>query len=56
MAWLASPSDPGIQDVRRRVFHVLASRATSTMSRGVFAWAERETPHDERSTSRPDVP
>ena len=27
MAWLASPSDPGIQDVRRRVFHALASRA-----------------------------
>jgi alkyl sulfatase BDS1-like metallo-beta-lactamase superfamily hydrolase len=51
MAWLASPSDPGIQDVRRRVFHALASRATSTMSRGVFRWAERETSSDEHSSS-----
>jgi alkyl sulfatase BDS1-like metallo-beta-lactamase superfamily hydrolase len=51
MAWLASPSDPGIQDVRRRVFHALASRATSTMSRGVFSWAERETSGDDDSSS-----
>jgi alkyl sulfatase BDS1-like metallo-beta-lactamase superfamily hydrolase len=51
MAWLASPADPGVQDVRRRVFHVLASRATSTMSRGVFSWAERETSGDETSSS-----
>jgi alkyl sulfatase BDS1-like metallo-beta-lactamase superfamily hydrolase len=53
MAWLASPSDPAIQEVRRRVFHALASRATSTMSRGVFSWAERETLSDEPSSSRP---
>jgi alkyl sulfatase BDS1-like metallo-beta-lactamase superfamily hydrolase len=52
MAWLASPSDPRIQEVRRRVFHELASHATSTMSRGVFSWAERETSGDERSSSR----
>jgi alkyl sulfatase BDS1-like metallo-beta-lactamase superfamily hydrolase len=52
MAWLASPADSGIQDIRRRVFHALASRATSTMSRGVFSWAERETPGDEHSSSR----
>lgn len=51
MAWLASPSDAGIQDVRRRVFHALASRATSTMSRGVFSWAERETSSDDHSSS-----
>jgi glyoxylase-like metal-dependent hydrolase (beta-lactamase superfamily II) len=43
MAWLAAPSDEGVQAVRQRVFGVLAERATSTMSRGVFRWAERET-------------
>jgi alkyl sulfatase BDS1-like metallo-beta-lactamase superfamily hydrolase len=43
MAWLAAPSDPGVQAVRQRVFHALAANATSTMSRGVFNWAERET-------------
>ncbi len=43
MAWLASPEDEGIQGVRQRVFHVLAQHATSTMSRGVFTWAERES-------------
>jgi alkyl sulfatase BDS1-like metallo-beta-lactamase superfamily hydrolase len=43
MAWLASPADTGVQEIRRRVFHALAANATSTMSRGVFAWAERET-------------
>lgn len=43
MAWLATPDDEGVQAVRQRVFHVLASNATSTMSRGVFRWAERET-------------
>jgi alkyl sulfatase BDS1-like metallo-beta-lactamase superfamily hydrolase len=52
MASLASPSDSGIAEVRRRVFHALASNATSTMSRGVFSWAERETPGEEPSSSR----
>jgi alkyl sulfatase BDS1-like metallo-beta-lactamase superfamily hydrolase len=43
MAWLASPDDEGVQAVRQRVYHALASNATSTMARGVFRWAERET-------------
>ncbi len=43
MAWLATPADEGIQRVRQRVFAELAAQATSTMSRGVFRWAERET-------------
>lgn len=43
LAWLASPEDEGIQRVRQRVFAALASNATSTMSRGVFRWAERES-------------
>jgi alkyl sulfatase BDS1-like metallo-beta-lactamase superfamily hydrolase len=43
LAWLASPDDEGVQAVRQRVFSTLAMNATSTMSRGVFRWAERET-------------
>ncbi|MGA7836269.1 MAG: alkyl sulfatase dimerization domain-containing protein [Acidimicrobiales bacterium] len=43
MAWLAAPGDEGIQGVRQRVFAELAATATSTMSRGVFRWAERES-------------
>jgi alkyl sulfatase BDS1-like metallo-beta-lactamase superfamily hydrolase len=43
LAWLATPDDAGIQRVRQRVFSTLATAATSTMSRGVFRWAERET-------------
>ncbi len=43
MAWLASPEDPGVSVVRQRIFHALAESATSTMSRGVYAWAERES-------------
>ena len=41
-AWLAAPQDPGIAEARQRVFSTLAQRATSTMSRGVFAHAARE--------------
>jgi alkyl sulfatase BDS1-like metallo-beta-lactamase superfamily hydrolase len=43
MAWLAAPSDEGVQTIRQHVFAALAEHATSTMSRGVFRWAERET-------------
>jgi alkyl sulfatase BDS1-like metallo-beta-lactamase superfamily hydrolase len=43
LAWLASPEDRGVQAIRQRVFSTLAAAATSTMSRGVFRWAERET-------------
>ena len=51
MAWLAAPTDPGVQAVRQRVFHGLAENATSTMSRGVFNWAERETIREETPMS-----
>ena len=47
LAWLAMPDDEGVQAVRQRVFHALATNATSTMSRGVFRWAERETTGEE---------
>jgi alkyl sulfatase BDS1-like metallo-beta-lactamase superfamily hydrolase len=47
MAWLAAPDDEGVQRVRQRVFAALAANATSTMSRGVFRWAERESSANE---------
>lgn len=43
MAWLAAPDDEGVQRARQRVYAALAANATSTMSRGVFRWAERES-------------
>ena len=43
MAWLANPSDEGIQSMRQRIFKARADAATSTMSRGVFNWAVRES-------------
>jgi len=43
MAWLAAPGDPGIASARRLVFTRRAEAATSTMARGVFTWAARES-------------
>ncbi len=43
LAWLADPGDPGIGAVRRDVFARRAAAASSTMARGVFAWASRES-------------
>jgi alkyl sulfatase BDS1-like metallo-beta-lactamase superfamily hydrolase len=43
LAWLAAPDDPGVADVRRAVFARRADAATSTMARGVFGWAARES-------------
>jgi alkyl sulfatase BDS1-like metallo-beta-lactamase superfamily hydrolase len=45
-AWLADPSDGGIQRARREVFAARAARATSTMARGVFSWAANESEPD----------
>ena len=42
-AWLATPHDPAIQELRQRVFQTRADGATSTMARGVFNWAVRES-------------
>ncbi len=47
MAWLAAPDDPAIARSRQRVFTVRAERATSTMARGIFQWAARESVGDE---------
>jgi alkyl sulfatase BDS1-like metallo-beta-lactamase superfamily hydrolase len=43
LAWLAAPDDAGVQRARREVFTARADAATSTMARGVFGWAARET-------------
>lgn len=43
LAWLASPEDPAIQAARQRVFSARAEAATSTMAKGVFGWAARES-------------
>ena len=43
IAWLASPDDPAICAARQRIFSARAEAATSTMARGVFNWAARES-------------
>ena len=43
MAALAAPADAGIQRVRAAVCSTRAARATSTMAKGVFNWAARES-------------
>ncbi len=43
LAWLATPEDDAIQDARQRIFTQRAEAATSTMARGVFTWAARES-------------
>jgi hypothetical protein len=43
LAALAAPTDPGVHRVRARVFTLCAEAATSTMAKGVFNWAARES-------------
>ncbi|HEV3327785.1 MAG TPA: alkyl sulfatase dimerization domain-containing protein [Acidimicrobiales bacterium] len=43
LAWLAAPSDPAVREARRAVFTARAEAATSTMAKGVFRWAARES-------------
>ena len=43
LAWLAAPGDRGIGEVRREVYTARAEAATSTMAKGVFRWAARES-------------
>jgi glyoxylase-like metal-dependent hydrolase (beta-lactamase superfamily II) len=42
-AWLAAPHDRAVAEARRDVFGARAERASSTMARGVFRWAARES-------------
>jgi alkyl sulfatase BDS1-like metallo-beta-lactamase superfamily hydrolase len=46
-AWLAAPDDPAIARARQRIFTARAERATSTMARGIFQWAARESVGEE---------
>jgi alkyl sulfatase BDS1-like metallo-beta-lactamase superfamily hydrolase len=43
LASLAAPADPGIHRARARVFTLCAGAATSTMAKGVFGFAARES-------------
>ena len=51
LAWLADPTDQGIQEVRRTVFTRRADAASSTMAHGVFSWAARESGNGSSGTS-----
>jgi alkyl sulfatase BDS1-like metallo-beta-lactamase superfamily hydrolase len=43
MAALADPSSQGVHDARAQVFASLSHEASSTMAKGVFAWAASES-------------
>ena len=43
LAVQAAPDDPGVHRVRAEVFGQRAAEERSTMSKGVFAWAQRES-------------
>jgi alkyl sulfatase BDS1-like metallo-beta-lactamase superfamily hydrolase len=43
LAALAAPADPAIHRVRAEVFARCAQHATSTMAKGVFTWAARQS-------------
>ncbi|HEY3907822.1 MAG TPA: alkyl sulfatase dimerization domain-containing protein [Streptosporangiaceae bacterium] len=46
LAWLAAPDDPGIARVRGLVNLARVQASTSTMAKGVFGWAARESKGD----------
>ncbi len=48
LAALAAPTDAAVQRIRRDVFARLAEVSTSTMAKGVFSWASRQS--DESAT------
>ncbi|HSN02754.1 MAG TPA: alkyl sulfatase dimerization domain-containing protein, partial [Acidimicrobiales bacterium] len=43
LAWLAAPADEAISRARHEICTQRAEAATSTMAKGVFAWAARES-------------
>jgi hypothetical protein len=43
MAALAAPDDAGVHAARAEVFGQRAADERSTMSKGVFSWAQRES-------------
>jgi len=47
LAWLAAPDDLTVAATRRTVFTRRAEAASSTMAKGVFTWAARESEADD---------
>jgi hypothetical protein len=43
LAWQAAPDDPAVAAARRHVFATRAAAEASTMAKGVFSWAARES-------------
>jgi alkyl sulfatase BDS1-like metallo-beta-lactamase superfamily hydrolase len=43
LAWLADPDDAAVAEARGHVYGLRARHATSTMAKGVFSWAARES-------------
>jgi hypothetical protein len=43
MAALAAPEDAGVHAARAEIFARRAAEERSTMAKGVFSWAERES-------------
>ena len=43
LAALAAPNDAGVHAARAEVFGARAREERSTMSKGVFSWAQRES-------------
>ena len=43
MAAQAAPDDKGVHEVRAEIFGARAREEASTMSKGVFSWAEHES-------------
>jgi glyoxylase-like metal-dependent hydrolase (beta-lactamase superfamily II) len=41
LAFLVAPEDPEVARVKETVFSVRATKSTSTMARGIYAWASR---------------
>ena len=54
IAWLSSPHDPGVQRARNRVFTARSEMSTSTMAKGVFSWAARESAGKSRDSKSRD--
>jgi alkyl sulfatase BDS1-like metallo-beta-lactamase superfamily hydrolase len=50
LASLAAPTDAAVQRARAEVFKARSEHATSTMAKGVFNWAARESSHKAKGT------
>ena len=50
LAWLAAPDDRAVGEVRHQVFTAREHAATSTMAKGIFRWAARESVEPDHAT------